>query len=193
MRPTEALDFVVRKRSITCPNPGFRRQIERYGLKLYAESLRAKQEEKKEARARRKLRTMSVGVGGASVGKLRKISSLGCIPSRRYAMEDEDGAVRAGDTGSDGQGVEAETQQEPRVSLEEQTLLEAVAPPGSSSLDDEHDEHFNDCSDKGSIQDSDLSETTEIPVAPVEQEVTLTEEPSGASTTTPPPSTVHAL
>lgn len=108
-------------------------------------------------------------------------------------MEDEDGAVRAGDTGSDGQGVEAETQQEPRVSLEEQTLLEAVAPPGSSSLDDEHDEHFNACSDKGSIQDSDLSETTEIPVAPVEQEVTLTEEPSGASTTTPPPSTVHAL
>ncbi|KAK7685724.1 hypothetical protein QCA50_011069 [Cerrena zonata] len=146
MRPTEAVDFVANKRSITCPNPGFRRQLERYGLKLFAADLREKQRARREARAN----------SGGMAERIRNFSSQGCVPSKTDVLEDdkeEDGLVMA---------AEGQDQSENSVSLEEmlvegQVLLEAAVCPESCL--GENDAEF----DKSMAKiDDDLSRVTEV-------------------------------
>lgn len=183
MRPTEALDFVASKRTITCPNAGFRRQIERYGLKLYAASLRADLEAKRErrrlAREARELRALSNRSGTTgTVGRARKFPVLGCFPSKEdvvYDDEQEAGEVKV--------LTEGQAQPENGVALEEMLAALLETTPQSEASGPKIGENTV------KVEEVSESEVVEMPVVAVVQ-VSKVDGPGSQESTSFP---IHAL
>ena len=82
MRSQEAIDFVISKRAIVCPNIGFRRQLETYSVRFSTN---------KGFVARSKSRINGVGQGvAAQVRKLKRLGSIDSLRARTQVQTDTD-------------------------------------------------------------------------------------------------------